>query len=39
MLVVVRASHLSHIAGPYFLSADDDGNINHELALSLEFFL
>lgn len=39
MLVVMRAGDLSGVAGADFLAADDDGDVNHEVALTLQFFL
>ena len=39
MLVVVRAGDMSHIACTDFLTADDDGDIDHQMALALQFFL
>ena len=39
VLVVVGTGHLTRVTGADFLAADDDGDINHDFALALEFSL
>ena len=37
VLVVVGAGYLTRVTGADFLAADDDGDVNHDFALALEF--
>ena len=39
MLVVVGTGYLTSIASTDFLAANDDGNVDHQIALTLQFFL